>query len=407
MTKNYIKLLAFASFFVCVANSMNADETESVNCEETQSSINSEEAENTNTEKAASVAAAEAEPNQSLAPALQVISPNAPDWAKDVASRITVHGNIQAGYTWTNKNGVNANTFDIKRTVFWATAQITPRWSFLFMHDFNSQVQEYYTDYRITKNNALSVRFGQFKNGYTYENPLSPSVTEAIDVYSEGVTYLAGCGSDPLFGVSYGRDLGMSVFGETNNKFFKYRVDLMNGQGINQKDKNNNKDVIARLELSPFDGFSIVATGQLGYGHALVGGTIFNPTIQAGDNYKRNRVSAGFVYKSKTFNAHGEYLEGKDGNAVSRGAYVTGSAKLFTFKNKSSLDFITSYDFFNFNVAQKNNMHKVIAGFQYWFFKMCRFQVQYVYKSAITDYQSTFEKKGNHAIMCQMQVRFN
>ena len=52
-------------------------------------------------------------------------------------------------------------------------------------------------------------------------------------------------------------------------------------------------------------------------------------------------------------------------------------------------------------------MHKVVAGLQYWFFKKCRFQAQYVYKSALTDYSTFFENKCNHAIMCQMQIRFN
>ena len=406
MKKIFVNAIAFAVSFAGFCVNANAEETEVMTEEET---LESEVVPTTEiaTEAPRKMYASTPEPGQTLAPALQAMNPNAPDWMKDVADRITLHGYAQGGYTYTNQNGVNTNTFDIKRTLLWATAQITPRWSFCFMHDFNSKVQEYYTDYRVTKNNAFTVRFGQFKNGCTFENPLSPTSMETIDVYSEGVTYLTGCGSDPLFGVQYGRDLGMSFFGETNNKFFRYEVDLLNGQGINQKDKNNKKDVIARLEVRPFDGLNIVATGQLGYGNALVGGTVFNPTMVAGQDYKRNRWSAGFDYKSKAFNMHGEYLEGKDGDALSRGAYVTGSTKLLTFKDKTSLDFIASYDYFNFNVDQKNDMHKVVAGFQYWFFKRCRIQAQYIYKSAITNYSSVYEKKGNHAIMCQMQIRFN
>ncbi len=52
----------------------------------------------------------------------------------------------------------------MKRAIFLGGAQITDRWSFLFMHDFSSVVQEYYTDFRITNNKALTVRLGQFKN---------------------------------------------------------------------------------------------------------------------------------------------------------------------------------------------------------------------------------------------------
>ena len=159
------------------------------------------------------------------------------EFLSDVMDRIIVHGYAQAGYTYQDRDrgGEKANTFDIKRTLFFAHAAITDRWFFMFMHDFNSQVQEYYTDYRLTNNKALTVRFGQFKNGCTYENKLSPTEMEAIDVYSEGVTYLSGCGSDPLLGVQYGRDLGAAILGEFANGKVKYEVDVMNGQGTTRR----------------------------------------------------------------------------------------------------------------------------------------------------------------------------
>ena len=131
----------------------------------------------------------------------KVVGEKAPDWLKDVSDRIQLHGYAQGGYSYTRRNGTNTNSFELKRVLFWANARITDRWSFLFMHDFSSVVQEFYTDFRITKNKALTVRLGQFKNCLSLENPLSPTAMEAIDVYSEGVTFLTGCGSDPLLGV--------------------------------------------------------------------------------------------------------------------------------------------------------------------------------------------------------------
>lgn len=333
-----------------------------------------------------------------------------PDWLKDVTERVQLHGYAQGGYNYTHKGGEDTNTFEIKRVLFWANAQFTDRWSFLFMHDFSSVVQEYYTDYRITNNKALNVRLGQFKHGLSYENPLSPTSMEAIDVYSEGVTYLAGCGSDPLMGVQYGRDLGLSLFGETNDGRFRYEVDIMNGQGINKKDGNNEKDFIGRLEYRPVKGLNLVATGQIGRGHNILtdGKTsVYNPTILNGQDYKRNRWTVGFDYKSKGFNVHGEYLEGRDGDVTSRGAYLTGNVPL-----GKGFDLIGSYDFFNYNTALDMDQHKVIAGFQYWFYKKCRFQLQYVYKSAYLtgradDPNTRFVHGANHAIMAQMQIRLD
>ena len=331
----------------------------------------------------------------------RAVGDNAPEWAKDLTSRIQLHGYAQGGYNFTRKGDTNTNTFEIKRVLFWANARITDRWSFLFMHDFSSVVQEFYTDYRLTRNKTLTVRIGQFKNGLSFENPLSPTSMEAIDVYSEGVTYLTGCGSDPLLGVQYGRDLGLSLFGETNNGKLRYELEIMNGQGINRKDQNNFKDFIGRLEFRPMKGLNLVATGQIGRGHAIAT-SVYNPAIAVGDDYKRNRWTVGADYKCPQFNVHGEYLEGRDGDAISRGAYVTGSVPLGTPK----LEFVGSYDFFNYNTDLGFDQHKAIAGFQYWFYQKCRVQLQYVYKSAYVA-GNQFIHDNSHAVMCQLQVRFN
>ena len=331
----------------------------------------------------------------------QQVSDKEKNWKENLAERIQLHGYAQGGYNYTHQGGEDKNTFELKRVLFWANARITDRWSFLFMHDFSSVVQEYYTDYRITKNKALTVRLGQFKNGLSLENPLSPTSMEAIDVYSEAVTYLTGCGSDPLYGVQYGRDLGLSLFGETNNGKLRYEVDVLNGQGINRKDRNPEKDFIGRLEYRPVTGLNLVVSGQFGRGHA-VAASPYIPDIVEGQNYKRHRWTAGFDYKSKAFNVHGEYLEGKDGSATSRGAYITGAVPL----GHSQCDLVGSYDFFNFNTKLDMDQHKVIAGVQYWFYQKCRLQVQYVYKTAYTA-GNAFIHDDCHAIMCQAQVRFN
>ena len=326
---------------------------------------------------------------------------SAKKFVSDVSERIKLHGYAQAGYTYQKNSAQEVNTFDIKRTLLWANAQINDRWSFLFMHDFNSQVQEFYTDFRITKNNALYVRLGQFKNGYSLENPLSPTAMETIDVYSEGVTYLSGCGSDPLFGVQYGRDLGLSLFGNVCENKLRYELQVMNGQGINRKDKNNSKDVIGRLEWEPAKGLKIVTTGQLGRGHA-VATSVYAPDIALDQNYDRNRFSVGVDYKSRRLNVHSEYLQGKDDKVTSNGVYVTGSVALIP----STLDLVGSYDYFNFNQDLDFDQHKCVFGIQWWYFKKCRLQLQYVYKNAVAT-PTSFVHDDNHAIMCQVQVRFN
>lgn len=254
------------------------------------------------------------------------------DWMKDFTSRITLNGYAQGGWSYQDPNGQKTNAYNLKRTLLWAKARITDRWSFMFMHDFSSVVQEFYTDYRLSKGNELTVRLGQFKHSYTMENPMSPTQLELVDVYSQAVLYLAGEGPDPLNGVNYGRDMGLEVYGDLAKGVLHYELALMSGQGINRKDLNNQKDFIAKLELRPVDGFRVVASGYLGTGCA-VGTAKWNPDIQVGDNYKRNRYSIGAEYKTQAYTGgkykearpasiRAEWLGGQDGKVGSRGSRI-------------------------------------------------------------------------------------
>ena len=98
---------------------------------------------------------------------------------------------------------------------------------------------------------------------------------------------------------------------------------------------------------------------------------------------------------------------------TSRGAYATTVIPLV-----KQVNFIGSYDFFNYNVKEHMHQHKAVAGLEYWFYKRCRIQLQYVYKNAsLQDYTiynpvgepvatgKAFRHGANHAIMCQMQIR--
>ena len=305
------------------------------------------------------------------------------DWLKDFTSRIQFNGYAQGGWAYQDPNGQKTNAYNLKRTLLWAKARITDRWFFLFMHDFSSVVQEFYTDYRVSNDKSLSLRLGQFKHSYTMENPLSPTMLELIDVYSQAVLYLAGEGPDPLNGVNYGRDMGLMAYGDLFNNFLHYELALMSGQGINRKDQNNQKDFIAKLEVRPFDGLRIVGSGYLGTGCA-VGKAAWNPDIHVGDNYKRNRYSVGAEYKTAPYTGskykearpasiRAEWLGGEDGDVKSRGGYVTACIPVV-----DALDAVASGETFDRNTGVDGwDQTNLTIGLQYWFYKKCRLQLQY------------------------------
>ncbi len=326
-----------------------------------------------------------------------------PSWVTKLTEKVEVHGYAQAGYTWKNQDGSNSNTFDIKRALFWAKANVTDRWSFLFMHDFSSVVQEFYTDYRFSRGKEFSVRVGQFKNSYSMQNPLSPTKLDLIDCYSQSVVYLAGCGSDPLNGVQYGRDLGIMLFGDVFNDKLHYEFAVMNGSGINVKDNNNHKDIIGKLEYRIKPNMRVVATGQLGKGHALEESK-YCPDIKKGEDYTRNRWSLGAewkehaegvdYWKNRTAQVQAEVLGGRDGNNNSIGAYVTACVPVW-----KGLDVIASADYFNYNTSLDMNQMNFVGGVQYWFYKTCRIQLQYT---------NANPAQGNHYgnLQAQVQVAF-
>ena len=55
------------------------------------------------------------------------------EWMKDLTSRITLNGYAQGGWSYQDPNDVKTNSYNLKRTLLWAKARITDRWSFLFM----------------------------------------------------------------------------------------------------------------------------------------------------------------------------------------------------------------------------------------------------------------------------------
>lgn len=316
------------------------------------------------------------------ASAMGQTSENNNDWQKELTSRITLNGYAQGGFEWQDPNGNTTNSFVMKRVLVWAKARVTDRWSFLIMHNFSGELLEYYTDFRISQDKSLNFRIGQFKNSFSMENPMSPASVELIEVCSQPVTWMAGC-ADPLFGPSTGRDLGMIFYGNLFNDYMYYELALMNGQGINRKDGNNEKDLIVKLEARPFEGFRVVASGQKGTGHA-VGLAAWNPTIAIGDDYTRDRYSLGAEFKTGAYapgaykearpiSVRGEFLGGQDGDVPSQGAYVTACLPL-----TKGWDAIASADYFNRNTDvagwDKTNL---TAGIQYWFYKKCRVQLQY------------------------------
>lgn len=338
-------------------------------------------------------------------------------WLKDLSSRITISGFIQGGYTATHQNGKNTNGWDMKRAIIIGRARVTDRWSFFVMHDLSSVLQEFYTDFRLTKDKSINVRFGQFKTALSIENSIAPPLLELVDVCSQPVTYLAGCGSDPLYGINYGRDMGVDIYGELFGGKLLYDVEVMNGRGVNKRDEDNKKDVIVRLDYRPVEGLRLVASAQKGYGTAFMANdfvsSVYLPAenaIAKGETCRRDRWTLGFEYKqgnndywkNRSTTLRGEVLGGRDGKTNSWGGYLTASVPL-----AGQFDVVASYDYFNYAKGYNHDRTQLVVGLQYWFFRRCRFQAQYTWSDTSTlGLNGAWLEKPMSRLQLQTQIAF-
>ena len=308
--------------------------------------------------------------------------------------RITLAGYAQVGYTYDDAGEKASNTFDLKRAIFMARGKITDKWSCYFMYSFanTGKILEAYTEYRFLP--QLTARIGQFKTMYTIENPMSPCFVELINCYSQAVNYLAGInGSDPLYGSNSGRDMGILIYGDLFKKKLSYNLAVMNGQGINLKDKNNQKDIVGSLMVHPLDWLSVGGSFVKGKGCAVAASSV-PPDLAIGDSYTRNRWSAGATIQTKPVSLRTEYLAGKDGHVKSDGYYATASVHVLP-----KFDIVASYDYFNKDKAQDYKQSNYVAGVQWWFYPKCRLQAQYTYCDP-------HKGENSNLLQAQLQVRF-
>ena len=154
----------------------------------------------------------------------------------------------------------------------------------------------------------FQIKIGQFKRGFSFENPYNPWNVGVGD-YSQLVKKLAGmgdrCGEESVGG----RDLGLQLQGDLfkSNKDghyqFHYQAAVFNGQGINTKDLNKQKDLIGNLQWSPTRNLTFAAFGWNGKWYSS----------EKKINIDRKRYAFGIKYEDEKsgWSARAEYARSK------------------------------------------------------------------------------------------------
>ena len=248
------------------------------------------------------------------------------------------------------------------------------------------------------------VKLGQFKRGFTFENPASPW-NIGWGSYSQLVNKFAGISVDRNGAhKTGGRDVGLQFQGDflpakDGHRWLHYQVGLYNGQGINHSDKDNFKDLIGGLWLSPCKDLRL---GWFGWS-----GKYTNENYKATDplslkSVKRVRWSAGLDYEKKWV-VRGEYGHSVGGVATNRLAADRADAWYATIGVPvvEKLKVYGRWDCYR-EAKQWNNL---IANYglaaNYWLGKNILLQFNYVFTN-----NRTIADKFYHTAELQVYARF-
>lgn len=318
-----------------------------------------------------------------------------------------VQGMYQANLS--DEGELKDNTLRMRRVRLSVDGNLSKTVSYKIQGDFtrSPMLVDAFIKYKPCREFAIQV--GQFKTPFTIESPINPVNLEIFD-YGEAVQQLGGykdvCGVGAL-----GRDLGVmatgSLFpveGEEGYKYsiVDYSIGVFNGNGANNLDNNNRKDIVGRLEVHP--GLkALTLSGSYYYGmyrNTTVEDEIAANGVARGKtvfpNGVRNRWAAGIQYNDDKFVLRGEYISGQtdckiggldeQGDALildqilnSKGYYAVAGYNFAIGKDKSQrLMPVLRYEHFDqVNSALLENTNWYTVGINYWPLKSVNCKLDY------------------------------
>lgn len=198
-----------------------------------------------------------------------------PEKPKKVFSDLKLSGFVVANYTATLKDDDNSNTFNLRQVRLSVGGRVVEDFEYKFQFQFNGnttnlgdapRLLDAYIEWQKIK--EFKIKLGQFKRPFTFENPMNP-IDQGFMGYSQAVQKLSGYSDRTGEHSSNGRDIGIQVQGDlfpnaNGRRVLHYQIGVFNGQGINMKDVDNQKDVIGGVWVSPLKSLRIGVFGWVG-----------------------------------------------------------------------------------------------------------------------------------------------
>ena len=338
-----------------------------------------------------------------------------PQWVKNI--KFSGYGMLQ--YQGEDKEGSHSNTFNLRLARFILDGKIGD-------FDWRAQIQgtnvkgpgeptvqlvDLYAEWR--KYPEFKVRAGQFKRAFTFENPTHP-ITQGWYSYAQVINNLSGFGDRTGEKSSGGRDIGIQVSGDLfpnaeGRRLLHYQIGVYNGEGINQKDKDNKKDFIGGLWVMPIQGVRIGAFGWTGTRGELSGtytdenGVKQSLTIQSA---RKNRYCLSAEYDKDEYTFRTEYIHSQglgsnlDLGDKADGWYVFGIVPVV----KSKLHAKARYQCYRDNKEWDRAKSMYEIGFNYFFTK--NLQVNFEYARVNDRTISNPDKHDYNFVDVELDFRF-
>lgn len=329
---------------------------------------------------------------------------------KEIASVPQFGGYLVGRAQYTNdRTSKNGGGFDLRMVRGYVKGTILKEWNYYIQLEYSGapgvdkgvRLLDAYGEWK--RFPEFSVKFGQMKRVFTFENPYSPWDT-GFGNYSQLVQKLAGMSDRVGEHSSGGRDAGIVVQGDLfpaeDHRWLHYQVGVYNGQGINHSDENKQKDVIGGLWVSPTKELQIGAFGWTGRY------TKNNVTVD------RNRMAYGIKYEGD-WTVRAEYATSQGGKTDNRFAatradawYVSVGAPLC-----KKLKAYAVWDVYRDEKTSdtQNALYTLALNYRLW--KNLMIQGTYSYtdgsQAAYSDTGERNVSKNNyHTAMLQLYVRF-
>ena len=253
-----------------------------------------------------------------------------PQWVKN----IKFSGYAMLQYQGEDKEGSHSNTFNLRLARFILDGKIGD-------FDWRAQIQgtnatgpgqptvqlvDLYAEWR--KYPEFKVRAGQFKRAFTFENPTHP-ITQGWRGYADAINKLSAFGDRTGERSSGGRDIGIQLSGDlfpnaNGRRVFHYQIGVYNGEGVNQKDMDNRKDIIGGVWVMPIKGLRIGVFGWTGSRGEMVDTKLIDPVTKQPmtRSVEKNRYALSAEYDKDEYTFRAEYIHSQGWGAKSPGNNV-------------------------------------------------------------------------------------